>query len=104
MISEKELLKAIEDCERNLNSLQGCEKLSALYNVYDHLYGAPAMYENVHVTTETVVKTDKDNEFFKAVDGKEAGQIWNIINELMESVKLIQPRLYDATIQKIKDV
>ncbi len=104
MIPEKELLRAINDCEKNLNSLQGCEKLSALYTVYDHLYGEPVMYENVHVTAETVIKTGKDNEFFKVVDGKEAGKIWDIIDELMESVRLIQPRLYEAVIKKIKNL
>ncbi len=103
MISQRELLKAIEECEKNVNSFQGCEKLSALYTVYDHLYGQPVEYTNIHTETETIIETDGDNDFLKAINGKSAVKIWNIVSELMESVKLIQPRLYDAVMQKIQE-
>lgn len=103
VISQRELLKAIEECEKNVNSFQGCEKLSALYTVYDHLYGQPIEYANIHTETESIIEVNGDNEFLKAVNGKEAGKMWEIMSELMESVKLIQPRLYEAVMQKIQE-
>ncbi len=103
MISEKELLEAIDKCKNNVNSFQWCEKLAALYTVYDHLYGQPVEYANIRTETETIVEVDGDNDFLKAVNGKNAVKIWNIMSELMESVKLIQPRLYDAVMRKINE-
>ncbi len=100
MISQKNLLKAIEDCENSLNSFQGYEKLSALYTVYDHLYGELITYEDIHVKTETVIEADESNEFFQSINGKKANEVWKIMSELMESVKLIQPRLYEAVMKK----
>lgn len=103
MISEKELRKAIIEYEETVNSFQGCEKLSALYTIYDHLYGRPIEYANIHTETESIIEVSGDNEFLQAVNGKEAGKMWEIMSELMESVKLIQPRLYDAVMQKINE-
>ena len=37
------------------------------------------------------------------VNGKNAVKIWNIMSELMESVKLIQPKLYNAVMRKISE-
>lgn len=104
MISQKELLKAIEEHERSVNSLQGCEKLSALYTVYDHLYGQPIEYANIHTETENIIEVSGDNEFLQAVNGKEAEKIWGIMSELMESVRFIKPRLYDVIMQKISEI
>lgn len=39
MISEKELLREIEEYESRHPTYQTCEKLSTLYVIYDHLYG-----------------------------------------------------------------
>lgn len=103
MISEKELLEAIDKCENNVNSFQWCEKLAALYTVYDHLYGQPVEYANIRTEAETVVEVEEDSDFLKAVNGKNAVTVWNIMSELMESVKLIQPRLYDAVMRKINE-
>lgn len=103
MISQRELLKAIEDLEKNANSLQGFEKLSALYTVYDHLYGQPIEYANIRTETESIIEVNGDNDFLRAINGKEAGKMWGIMSELMESVKLIQPRLYEAVMQKINE-
>lgn len=101
MISEKELLEAIDECKNNVNSFQWCEKLAALYTVYDHLYGHSAEAGSTHTEPEVTIEVDGDNEFIKAVNGKKAEDIWNIMSELMESVKLIQPRLYNAVMRKI---
>lgn len=104
MISERELRKAIEEHEKSVNSLQGCENLSALYTVYDHLYGRPVEYANIHTETETIIEADGDSEFLQSVNGKDAGKMWKIMSELMESVKLIQPHLYDAVMRKINEI
>lgn len=103
VISEKELRQAIAECEKNIISFQGCEKLAALYTVYDHLYGQPIVYADMHTEPESVIEAKGDNEFFRAIDGKNAEKVWGIMSELMESVKLIQPRLYDAVMQKIQE-
>ncbi len=71
--------------------------------MYDHLYGKPVEYTNIRTETETIVEVDGDNDFLKTVNGKNAVTVWNIMSELMESVKLIQPKLYDAVMRKISE-
>ena len=53
---------------------------------------------------QSVISTCGTSDFLKAVDGKEANAIWDIINELMASIKVIQPNLYDAVLVKIHNV
>ena len=53
---------------------------------------------------QSVISTGGTSDFLKAVDGKEANAIWDIINELMASIKVIQPNLYDAVLVKIHNV
>ncbi|MCM1328864.1 MAG: hypothetical protein NC253_05420 [Ruminococcus sp.] len=104
MIPKKELLKSIAECEENVNTFQRVEKLAALYIIYEHQYGEKQAYAPIPTETETVVEVNGDSNFQKVVNGKDAGKVWEIMSELMESVQLIQPRLYDAVIRKIKEL
>lgn len=51
---------------------------------------------------KVVIDSHESSEFLQSINGKKAVDVWKIMSELMESVKLIQPRLYDAVMRKIK--
>lgn len=101
MLSRKELLNAINDCETANESFQNCQKLATLYIIYDHLYSQPAELQKT-VKTE-IIETDGDSDFLKLINGRKADDIIPIIDELMETIKVLQPKLYESILRRIEN-
>ena len=53
---------------------------------------------------ETYIQTDGGSEFLKAVDGRKADKVWKLIDELVEAVKILHPRMYTTFIDKVQDL
>lgn len=104
MITEKELLKAIEECESEPITASKIGKLADFYVIYDHLFGEPfdAGY-SYSSAIEKIIETNGDSEFLKAVDGKKSEKVWAIMDELMTAVKTLHPRMYNRVIERITD-
>ena len=102
MLSENELLQAIRDCENQPSSYANCQKLAVFYALYNELYGQKDAAP--HTVTETVICIDGEkSEFLAAIDGAKSSKIWQIIDELMNTLQVINPRLYDGVMRKIRD-
>ena len=116
MIREQELREAIAECqgERNPNA-NTCIKLAAYYSILDHMEppavagssfsAAPETTE--YVSTEQpadpdVISWEGESEFAQEVLGQRVDQVMPIVEELMEVVKALQPRLYDGVMRKIR--
>ena len=104
MITERELLKAIAECEAEPVTAAKIGKLADFYIIYDHLFGEPieSGYSSEN-KVETVIQTNGDTEFLQAVNGQNADKIWSIIAELLEALKATNPRLYNSVIRKITE-
>ena len=48
------------------------------------------------------VNYNSDTEFFQLANGMEYDNVWKIIAELMETLQVINPRLYAGVIKKLK--
>ena len=101
MISERELLKAIQECENSPNSYANCEKLSVFYAIYNQLYGTLAEPSPIR-KTEYVVDFKSNSEFAEAVNGCESSTAWAVIDELMDALQAIQPRIYNSVLDKFR--
>ena len=62
-------------------------------------YSAPPMEQ-----AETYIQTDGGSEFLKAVDGRKADKVWKLMDELVEAVKVLHPRMYTTFIDKVQDL
>ena len=51
-----------------------------------------------------IVELVGDSEFLKAVDGRKADKVWKLIDELVEAVKILHPRMYTTFIDKVQDL
>ena len=118
MITEKDLQEAIAECQgqRNPNA-STCIKLAAFLTIQRELFGNPEQltdnkpaYSFASAPTETVENTQEDvicyhgdSDFLTAIDGKYAQDIWPIMDELMESMAVLQPRIYDQVMRKIRN-
>ena len=113
MITEQDLMEAIAECQgqRYPNS-STCIKLAAYYTIRTELFGRPErVRENEprysfaaapHQKTGTVVVIDSGTEFARVIDGKEQERIWPVLDELMDTLGKIQPRLYQIVLEKLQ--
>ena len=102
MLSKNQLLDAIDDLESSTSTFQDCEKLATFYMLYDHLYGDKRPIPTVETIREIIIDEHGGSDFLMAVAGKDAVTVWNVLDELMDTVRAFQPRLYDATLSKLK--
>lgn len=102
MFKKNELLDAIDELEQNPATFQNCQKLATFYLLYDHLYGnsRPDLVE----TRVSVMDNYGDSEFLQLISGADAQKVMTILDELMQTVKVLQPRLYDATLTMLNDI
>ena len=103
MLNKRELLNAISECESANENFQNCQKLATLYILYDHLYGEPAEPRTEIVRTE-VIEANGDSEFIQMIQGKRIQPVLDLVDELMETIKILQPRLYDSALRRLKDI
>lgn len=99
MIHEADLDEAIAQCqgEKNPNAAT-CYKLAAYYTIKDHLYERPQYSRDVPRT----VSSRSDSEFARMIDGKSIDEVMPVIEELMETVKLLYPRLYAGVMRHLE--
>ena len=53
---------------------------------------------------EKYIEATGDSEFLKAVDGRKADKVWKLMDELVEAVKILHPRMYTTFIDKVQDL
>lgn len=110
MITENELLDAIDECQYKMpNTFSTCEKLAVFYTILDHLQKAENGFmmsadPAPQVKEEIVVGDYGTSEFFSAVNGKESKKVWSVFGELMDALKVLNPKLYSRTIERLTAV
>lgn len=104
MFTKAELLKAIEELEDIPATYQTAEKLATFYTLYDHLYAPRTQEAKPTPAAEVTIYKHGESEFLRSIEGKEAEEAWLIIDELMATIQALQPRLYEATIDRIKSL
>ena len=117
MITEKEVEQAIQECMRDPITGNKRAVLADLIIIQDYLFGEPKRAQEVQQPmpmqsysappmeqVEIYVETNGDSEFLKAVDGRKAERVWKLINELVEAVKILHPRMYTTFIDKVQDL
>lgn len=108
MITEKDLQEAIAEClgERRPTA-NTCIKLAAYYTIKDTLYpdeeklAETGSYSFSSGPVENTVDYQSDTDFGRAIEGRNPDELWPLIDELVSSVQLVNPRLYDSFMRKL---
>lgn len=110
MITEKDLQEAIAECEgtRNPNA-NTCIKLAAFYTIKRELFGSgePApmpTYSYALPPQDSEREFESDTEFGRLIAGKSKADVWMVIDDLMTTLSIVNPRLYDSVIRKINQI
>lgn len=110
MLDELEIRKEIARLEYEESSYPNYAKLADLYAIraemqktgqsiephHERLYSAAAAPEPV-----TQVGSYGDSDFLTVIETKRPADVWNVVNELMDSLQVMQPRTYAAVMRKL---
>ena len=114
MLDEAEIRKEIARLEYEESSYPNYAKLANLYVIRDKMQvaenardkfvgyysGAPAT-----VTTEpATVGEHGDSEFLLAVAGKDPAKAWAVVDELMDTLSMVNSKVYNSVMRKIKGI
>ena len=103
MFSKNEILDAIDDLEEAPATYQNAEKLATFYSLYDHLFVTKEPMNRIESIREVIIGKYGDSEFMRTIEGKKAEVVWSVMDELLQTIQMLQPRLYNATIEKLKE-
>lgn len=120
MITERDLLQAIYECEQEPITATKIGKLADLYIIHDHLFGCQqypqreypeddryryiSEYSGAPQPVENQIDVQGDTEFLRAANGKSTSGVMMILDELMEATKILHPRMYDQVISLLHDL
>ena len=117
MITEKEVEQAIQECMRDPITGNKRAVLADLIIIQDYLFGEPTREREAPQPmpmqsysappmeqVEIYVETNGDSEFLKVVNGRKAERVWKLMDELVEAVKILHPRMYTTFIDKVQDL
>lgn len=103
MITQRELDGAIAECENAPTSYQNCEKLATFYTIREHAFNeksTPVIEQSYDAPQ--VIDDYGDTEFLQEIAGRSEAEMWLIMDELMQTILITNPRLYQGVMRKIK--
>lgn len=105
MIKEQDLLEAIAECQGERNpDAKTCIKLAAYYTILNQMnpsYGVPQGYSRQEPPKQ--VGYTSGTEFARVIEGIPLDDVLAVMDELMDALKILSPKLYKATLDKILD-
>ena len=112
MITEQDLQAAIAECEgaRNPNA-NTCIKLAAFYTIREHLFPSDKAIQPVVEVSRMYSgasepenpKLESDTEFARLANTLGYDRLMPVMDELMSTVQVLEPRLYDGVMRKLID-
>ena len=108
MITEQDLEQAIAECHgaRNPNA-NTCYKLAAFMYLRKELFGHPEQaaysFSAGPEPVDTRIDYKSDTEFSQAIDGRDAAEVWPVMDEMMSVIQTMVPKLYDSVLRKLRE-
>jgi hypothetical protein len=92
--------REISELEARQPSYKACERLSWLYIVRDHLR------EKIYPPDgKAAIKSSlSGSEFLDAANGKPYEDVMKVVDEHLETIRLLYPKTWEGIIQRIKEL
>jgi len=104
LITKKDLESAIAECQGKRDpDARTCMMLAAFYTIKREMFGEEkeAEYSYAPAPDRNKINTRSDTEFAMAIDGKDFDDVIPVIDELMDTLRIIQPRLYNVVMDRL---
>lgn len=93
LITRKDLLDAIEKCQGQKNpNANTCIKLAAYYTILDH-----TPEDSIY----SYANQPSDSEFIRIIKDKKMDDVLFVMDEMMEELQAIAPKLYYETMERL---
>ena len=66
------------------------------------MYGEASYSELPEVEPSEVI-TDRSSDFLRTVNGRDASEVVAVLNEIMDALQVLCPKLYEAAMRKLKE-
>ena len=104
MITNEDLKEAIAECEGTKNpNANTCMKLAAFYTILNQRQAQPPKVTENYVYSSGP-EYSSESEFGQIVSAKGVDKCMPVIDELMETLYVLNPKLYNGVIRKLNDV
>ena len=108
MLDAAEIRKEIARLEYEESSYPNYAKLADLYVIRDKMQeeerGDGGRYVGSYSGAPAPVTEYGDSEFLVAVAGKDPAKAWAVVDELMDTLSLVNRKVYDSMLRKIKSM
>lgn len=105
MVNEQELKLWISRLETEESSWPNYQKLAALYIIQNQhkpetaTASAPIAYS---FAPASVAVEYGDSDFLRAVSGKDQAEAWAVMDELMDTLQIVNAKVYNGVMRKIE--
>lgn len=109
MITEQDLKEAIAECQgqRNPNA-STCIKLAAYLTIQKELYGNRDEADDPVVMPKysysSAYEYIADTPFSYAIKDKDMDKVMTVIDELVDALQILNPKLYENVMRKLRDI
>lgn len=100
MIDLETIEREIDKLEHREASYRLCERLSWLYSVRDHLYEKIYPQEGGERPKTALSGSD----FLDAANGKPYEYVLKVVDEHLETIRMLYPKTYSALVDKIREL
>ena len=102
MPTKKELLKAIDEVSRLPDTYSKCQKLATFYILLNSLYPEEDFKNGISTQFQNTIPEFGSSEFLQKIKGHDISKVLSVLDELMEALKALNPRLYANTIRRFE--
>lgn len=107
MLDALEIRKEIARLEYEPSSYQNYDKLAALYIIRSEMQKQPETIKQEAPRNELTVTQSSaydESEFLRRVSASAPDAAWRVMDELMESLSVMQPKTYAAVMAKLSEL
>lgn len=100
MIDRREIERTIDELERAETTFPVCAKLADLYVIRGELEAME--FGRGYSSAAGPVANYGDSDFLRSVAGKDQGRAWLVMDELMDTLNVANPKIYNSVMQKLE--
>lgn len=101
MIDLETVEREIEKLEHCSESYRRCELLASMYVLRDHMRPTPGI---VSATVVRVVPEMGGSDFLSAASGKSVEDVLKVVDEHLQTIKLMYPKTYGGILDRIREL
>ena len=101
-MNERDLIAAIDECLCEPFTFAKCQKLAVFVTVYEHFFRNREKHAEMPLKVNAdFVEYNSSSEFSQAINGKKQASVFPVLEELMDAMQILQPKIYDQVLQKL---